>query len=626
MKKIAVSLIVSGNEKVETLQRCLNSVKPYVDGIYITITTKTENNRLRVAAKRYGAIVDYEPDKFFNLADGETLKWLKRNLKYTPFIRKGDKVFDFSKARNHNLNRIPQDEFGWVLWLDVDDILRGGGEMRGLLKKAEAQGVESIFLNYIYQAEIVNNQLKNIIIEHLRERLVVNNGTYEWVAPIHETLIAKKPARQIDFDKIDVLHLSDEERRNAALDRNIKTLEYNLWATKGADPRPAYYLGKSYFDYAMQKNKPEGFDKAKRLFEVYLFGTDEFKNGNKSGWQEERSECWQYLMEIYRQTGEHNNAIKCGHNALIEDDRFPSIYINLGLSYLVKGDHKRARHWVQLAGKVPQPKSTLIVNPRDLAGRAMEIIYHCGVNLSKLNEAWAAAVKLVELFPNSKEMKDRLNFIESIKREKKYTKYIVDLVNYLYGSGEGSKVKQLLSAAPSFIYNNPIITNIRKTVIPPKVWGEKEIAIYCGPGFTTWSPKSFDNPKEFIGGSEEAVIYMSQALKKQGWQVTVYGEPGANTGDHDGVVWRQHFEFNNLDEFNILISWRDLGFFDQEIKAKQKYVWCHDALNNLDYTKERMAKINKVIVLSQAHRETIPGVDDTDIFISSNGFMEYAKT
>lgn len=625
MEKIALSMIVSGTEKVEDLQRCLNSVKPHVDGIYITITTKTKGKGLQVAAERYGAVVDYCPNKFFKVAGNKTIKWLTKNLGEKPVIKKGDKIFDFSAARNHNLERIPKD-FGWILWMDVDDILIGGKTIKPMLAKSEKQGVESIFINYIYQAVMENGKVKQVVIEHLRERIVRHQDLYAWVAPIHETLIEKRPTRKIDFDKCEVLHLSTEERRDINLDRNIKTLEYNLWFTKGADPRPSYYLGKSYFDLFMQKGKKEYMSRAKRLFEIYLTGTKEFKNGNKSGWAEERSQCWEYLVEIYRQMGENNNAIKAAHNALIEDERFPSIYINLGLSYLVKGDYERARFWVKLSGKVPQPKTTLIINPRDLAGRAMEVIYHSGIHLSKLDEAWAAAVKLVELFPESKEMKQRLEFTQGLKKQKVFSKYIVDIVNNLSASGEGDKIKLLLSATPSFITNNPIITNIRKTVTPPKVWGEKDIVIYTGPGFTSWSPKSLEgNMAEFVGGSEEAVIYMSQALQKQGWQVTVFGEPGVNAGVYDGVVWQPHYEFNNLDEFNILISWRNLGFFDQEIKAKQKYCWAHDVLNNLEHTKERMAKINKVIVLSKAHRETIPGVPDEKVFISSNGFYEYEK-
>lgn len=624
MSKIALNMIVSGQERVEELQRALNSIADHVDGIFITITTETKNNELRVAAERYGAVIDYQPNKFFHKVSPKMVKWLRKLIGGEPRVSVGDKIFDFSLARNHNMAQVPK-EFDWILWMDADDVFRGGDKLRAVIAEAEAGGVESVFLNYIYQAEIEDGKIKNVIIEHLRERLIRNSGVYQWVAPIHETLIEQRPTRKVDAEQCDVLHLSENPRREGALRRNLKTLEYSLWQSKGADPRPIYYLGKSYFDLFMQQHDKQYLSIAKKLFEAYVMGTEEYENKNKSGWAEERSQCWEYLVESYRHLGELNNAIKCAHNALIEDERFPSIYINLGLCYLVKGDYPRAKFWVKLAGKIEQPKTTLIVNPKDLAQRAMEIIYHAGIHLSNLDEAWAAAVKLVELDPKSKEMQDRLNFTSGLRREKQFTKYMVDLVNYLHSSGEADKVKLLLAATPSFIANNPIMTNIRNQVIPPKVWEENEVAIYCGPGFTTWSPKSLtrENEAEFVGGSEEAVIYASQALSKQGWKVTVYADPGVEAGKHNGVTWSPYFQFNNLDEFNILIGWRAIGFFDQELKAKKKYVWCHDVLNQLDHTPERLGRIEKIFVLSQAHRDTIPTVPDDKVFITSNGYHEH---
>jgi len=366
---------------------------------------------------------------------------------------------------------------------------------------------------------------------------------------------------------------------------------------------------------------------AQKLFENYIHGTKEYNGNNKSGWAEERSQCWEYLVEVYRQKGQLNNAIKSAHNALIEDERFPSIYINLAMSYLLKKEWARALFWVKLAGKIPQPMTTLVVNPKDLAGRAMEVVYHAGLNLSNLDEAWAAAVKLKELHPDNKEICERVRFTEELRKQRKLTKYVVDLVNYLHLSGEHEKVRPLLQSVPNLIANNPIMSNIKKGELPPRIWNDNEIAIFCGPGFTTWSPRTLirTNEAEFLGGSEEAVIYLSSQLQRLGWDVTIYADPGAEQGIYHGVKWLPYYEFNNRDNFNILVSWRQIGLFAQDIKAKKKYVWCHDILNPLDFTKDKVDKITKVIVLSKAHRETIPNISDDKILISSNGYFEHFK-
>jgi hypothetical protein len=620
MSKIALSMITKGTEKVTDLQRCLNSIKPYVDGIYITITTPPPDNKLEVALKRYGAVVDSEFNNFSQAVDKKTVDWLEKFLGEKPFLQAGDKIFDFSKARNHNLQRVPK-SFGWILWMDADDIFRGGQNLKELIQTAETNQADSVFLNYIYQAEIENNKLKNILIEHLRERIVRNNGTYEWVAPIHETLIEKRPTKKIDYVKCDVLHLAELSRREQALGRNTKTLELSIYNGKGADPRPVYYLGKSYFDHFLQLQDKKYLIKAKKLFEYYIFGTKEYDNNNKSGWAEERAQCWEYLVEIYRQIGEYNNAIKCAHNAMIEDERFPSIYLNLALIYLVKGEYGRALWWVKLAGKMEQPSTTLVSTPKDLAGRALEVIYHACLNLSKLDEAWAAAVKLQAIYPDSKEMKERLQFMEGLKTQRKLSRNVMELADYLLRTNEKEKIKLLVNAAPNLIANNPLVADLKKQFIPSKAWKDDEVVFYCGPGWTCWSPKSLGrtNDTEFVGGSEEAVIYLTKELQKLGWKVTVFADPGAETGLHDGVNWLPYYEFNDKDEFNIVISWRQLGLVDKNIKAKKIYIWCHDVINQLDYTPDRLGKIEKVIVLSEAHRQTAPNIPDNKMFVSSNG-------
>lgn len=624
--KLALSMIVSGSESYEDVKRCLDSITEYVDGVFITVTSE-DKQELVSKLKQTGATVDYEPTKFWMKASKSSVKWLKQFLTQEPMLKPEDKQFDFGAARNHAMAQIPQD-YGWMVWLDADDVFRGGSGLRDLIARAEAQGVESIFLNYIYQAEIVDGKVKNVMIEHLRERLVRLDGSYEWVAPIHETLIEKHPTKKVDFKDCDVLHLSTHERREEALVRNAKTLELSIYNTKGADPRPIYYLGKSYFDFFLTSNDKACLNRSIALFEKYLYGTREHQNKNKSGWAEERAQCWEYLTEIYRHLNQVTNAIKCAHNALIEDERFPSIYINLSMCYLIKGEYKRAMHWVKLAGKIPQPLTTLVINPKDLASRAMEVVYHSGIHLSKLDEAWAAATKLLELYPDSPDMRERVKFTTNLRTQRELTRDIVKLYNFLVKSGEHTKARLLMAATPNLIADNPIITDIKNYIDPPKTWADDEVVIFCGPGFTTWSPKSLNrtNEAEFVGGSEEAVIYLSQALTKQGYRVTVYAEPGAEEGLHNGVMYLPHYKFNPKDTFHILVSWRAIGFFDQKLEAKKKYVWCHDVLNQLDHTSERLDKLNKVIVLSQAHRETIPQVPDDKILVSSNGFYEHTDS
>lgn len=594
MSKIALSMIVKGTgEEPVKLRRVLQSAAPYVDARFITLTgPKEELKEVEKICEEFNCRVSYHHPKI-ELTQ-EIADFLKSFFGFEPSMKPGDEIFVFDEARNFNLKQITSD-YDWVLWLDCDDLLRRGENLKPLADHGIEQGIEAYYFNYLYQVEMdEKNTITHVLIQHLRERLLRNSGVYKWVAPIHETLIEQRPTVKMESDLCDVVHLSSHEDRLASLQRNLKNLEYSIYQTEGKDPRPIYYLAKAYFDL----NTPEYNERAIKLIYLYLTGE------NPSGWPEERAQAWEYLSELYRRKGEHNNSIKGCMNALIEAPEDPAIFINLAVSYMVKQDWERALWWVKLASSIEQKKTTLVVNPKDIQARTLEVIYNCCLNLGKVDEAWAAGQRLAELFPEDPNITQAFLFISDLRLQRDLTKDVVKLSNYLKQSGEASKIKALLNALPANIQNNPFMVNLYQQNNPPSVWGAKDIAIYCGQGFTCWSPKRLDNPQEsFVGGSEEAVILMAQALQKQGWKVTVYADPGPDEGEYEGVQWLPYYKFNRLDHFNILIGWRDIRFFETQFDAKQKYLWCHDIQNALEYTDERMKNVDKVFFLSKWHYE-----------------------
>ena len=590
-QKIALAMITRGDSELPMLKRGLKTILPFVDAFYITLTDPNKRNIRK------------------------TEKWCKKEGIHTSYFKWID---NFSAARNFNWEQVPK-EYDWIFWMDSDDVVWGAEHLQEVAQLAAKNKFGAVFLKYLYQVELdETGKVKAVLVEHLRERLVRNDDSYRWVAPIHEALIPQRETRQIDIDDLTkrkdlilIVHLSNGERMVNALQRNIRILEKNCQDTKWKDPRPIYYLGKAYFDL----HDPKHIGQAEKLFLKYL---------NMSGWAEERAQAWEYLAEIYRERGEFNKAIKCCLNAMEEAPQFPSVYLNMALTYLYKKEWEKALHWVKIATKIPLPKTTLVINPRDLEARALEVVWHYSINTSKIDEALAAAKKLVELFPDSQPMQERYQLALSLKEQKEVSKKFVALAKYLEATHEIYKIRPLLQAAPAIIEKNPIVADVRKRFLPPRDWEKDEIAIYCGPGFTPWSPRKLENPgKSFLGGSEEAVIYMARELARLGWRVTVFGDPGDDAGEYSGVMWLPYYEFNPHDSFNILIGWRDVRFFDGNYKAEQTYLWAHDVLNPQEFTKERLDKITKVIVLSKAHRKTAPNIPDDKIMLSSNGFFEH---
>lgn len=581
MTKIAACLIVKDDSELDKLRNCLTSFAKHVDHIFIT-GTKNPQVEIKKLCKEFGATWSW-------------FEWCK----------------DFSKARNFNFSQAGP-EYDWIFWCDTDDVVVGADKFRVAIERVEPLNIKAIFARYLYQVEInpETGKIDNILIEHLRERLIRNDGTYEWVAPIHETLIEKVPSGKTDFQDFMVVHLTQHENMLDSMYRNIEILEEEVMRNP-QDPRPIYYLAKAYFDVKtpeiLYEPLGEGVDSlTMELMKDYI---------RKSGWPEERAQCWEYISMIHRERNEYKQAVYALLEALYEAPVFTSIYIQLALCYVVLKDWVKATHWVKIAGQVEIPKTTLVINPTDYKVMILEALFHIYMNTGKLEECLKVTRGLADISPTDIN-KERLVEIEDLLHRNEIAHWTVKLAHHLHSTKQVTQLKALINSIPLEIANEPALLDLRNQFMPPKTWSENSLVIYCGPGFETWGPK---NVAQGIGGSEEAVIYISKELAKLGWKVTVYGDPGEQAGEHEGVDWVPHYEVNWNDNFNVLISWRQIGLFDMPIKAKKAYLWNHDIQNPLEYTKQRVDKIDKIFFLSPWHRSNVPNLDESKVMYTANG-------
>lgn len=580
MSKIAFAAIVKDDSEYNSFKRALSTVKDHVDGIFITTTAKP-NKKIKKLVEKAGGIHSY-------------FEW----------------IYDFSAARNFNFAQVP-DDFEWIFWMDADDVLANGANLREAVRVAEANNIDSLFARYLYQVELdEKGNIKDILIEHLRERLIRNNKHGEWVAPIHETYIEKYPTRKADYSGFHIIHLTDINDMLGSMWRNIEILENSI-EKDSSDPRPIYYLAKAYFDTRepsiMYESAGPGLDSiTMELIKDYL---------KKSGWPEERAQAYEYLAMIHRERGEYKKAIQALLESLYEWPQPPSVYIQLALTYCMLNDWEKAMHWVKVAGNVEIPKTTLVVNPRDYKSMILEALYNIYVNTNDIYKAKNVMDALVDILPTDQN-KQRHKDINQVVYNNDLAKQIVALAQHLQASGQMDKMVTLVNSIPEEIAQEPIFMQMRNTYMPPKTWSDNSVVIWCGPGWEKWSPK---NASKGIGGSEEAVIYLSKELAKLGWDVTVYADPQDEAGDYDGVHFRPYTECNWQDNFNIFISWRQIGLFDRNINAKKTYLWNHDIQIAGEYTDERVAKIDKIIFLSKWHRDNVPHLPEDKIMYSANG-------
>jgi glycosyltransferase involved in cell wall biosynthesis len=170
---------------------------------------------------------------------------------------------------------------------------------------------------------------------------------------------------------------------------------------------------------------------------------------------------------------------------------------------------------------------------------------------------------------------------------------------------------------PDHLKSHEILVSLRHQYTPPKIWEQDTVEIYCGQAWEDWAAPSVING---IGGSEEAVIYLSKELARNGWKVTVYCSCGDMAGEYEGVTYKPYVEFNFNDHHNVVVSWRH-NIFRKGMTVKKRYVWLHDVMPEGTYPQKDWDNWDKVIVLSKFHKDII-GLPDSKTYVSRNGINQ----
>ncbi|CAM9108296.1 unnamed protein product, partial [Scytosiphon promiscuus] len=115
------------------------------------------------------------------------------------------------------------------------------------------------------------------------------------------------------------------------------------------------------------------------------------------------------------------------------------------------------------------------------------------------------------------------------------------------------------------------------------------VAFYCSEygneWFPHWGPSSLD---QGLGGSEEAVIYLSRELARLGFWVEVYADPiggdverdrgagGEGDGVSGGVVWYPYKAYDVSRPPDIFVAWRYQASLHLAEGSGRRFLWLHD--------------------------------------------------
>jgi len=571
--KLAVILIVKAtDDEAEHLQRCLESVKDHVDGIFLNI-----NHR-----------AGQKPSK----------KVIEVAEQFTDNIIVTEWHDNFAEARNTNLAQVPED-YNWVLWLDTDDKVKNPQKIREVIE--ESKNFDCVYVDYDYD----HDDQGNVTTRHMVGRLFKNNGSHHWnpKTSIHETLVETRSAVQGMTRDFKVIHCADSKRTQQSFERNIKMLEQQIEKEqKDPDPRTFYYLASTYMDAG-------NLEEAKELFEAYL---------ELSGWDQERCVALTKLGRIFLNEGNRAGAKKCFAQGVGEDPANPEPRVELASLEVELEQWNKARIWLEEVEKMEINQTTLEINPLTPTFRTFILLAECYLNMGGkwLDKAEKYAKKALKYKKQDKQVQEYAAMITQLNKDRTHLQVIITKYQKLKNKGKNKQAKKLLSSIPEHLSDNPIVSQLRQAEEPFK-WPKKSIAIMTGDTvLDEWGPWSLTDG---IGGSEEAIIRLAPKLAKAGYKVVVFAKPGARAGMHDGVMWRSFWDCNLKDEFDIFVGWRNPGLFDRKIKARKSYLWMHDVMEPGEFTEERIANFTKCILLSDYHRSLFPMIPDDKVLLSANG-------
>lgn len=589
--KISLCIITIGDKELHYLKGAVESVLEAVDSVHITANGE-ETKEVEKWCKEKGYDYSY-------------LKWNK----------------NFSEQRNYNFARAPKDT-DYVLWMDADDVLIGADQIREVAKIGKAGGYDTIFFDYWYSSkfdgEPSTETFKEVELEQKRERLI-NPRKMVWKKRIHETpvpldgenfkytAVPYSKERPITWLHLGADHDITEIEQSFKMMRNQELLELELEDERKegeADPRTILYLMKIYAEHEDEEPLKKCIELGKEYSE-------------KSGWDQERAVCYQLMSKCMGKLGDSQGAREYLMEAINEYPYNPLLHLYLARAFYNLGNYRAMKFWMKIGLSLGLDKTNASMgNLLELKMLSAELLvaYHMKGD-KNVRKALEGAKLLNKIYPHEDHQKN-VEYLEDMVRLDKAAENIHMYFNFLRDSKEEDKIAPIFESLPETLQKIPVLYKYYNRYRTPRTWGDNEICYFANFGQFHVQKWDGDSLKDGLGGSETAVIRLSEELTKKGYKVTVFGDPVKDTVIN-GVTYLPFYKFNQRDSFNIFIQWRNSNVAGR-ISAKKFFVDLHDVTHSSSHI-EKINSIDKIFVKSNYHRTNIKDIPNEKVGIISNG-------
>lgn len=501
---------------------------------------------------------------------------------------------NFADARNDNLKLCDTD---YYFWLDADDAF-DFSTIPGLVQMAEDNDFEAIYLPYNY----ARDEDGNVVAVHDRERLIRSDAGFTWRGAIHESLLKEGNFRAQRLTTPVVEHLSKDIEGSKV--RNHEILKAQVVGVDNPDPRYVYYYGISCFGMGY-------YNDAIEVLNAYM---------QVGGWDEELYRAMIKISECYFMLDKWPEAMETALKASGLLPHYPDAYLALARYEYGAGNWQNCIEWVEVALSKPPVETMSVKNPQQFEIAKLYLatsLYYLG----HYKAAYTAMLKVPKHLQG-----DLLDGFKQQANLETFINLIPELIPYL-------GAKTIWDALPSHIKYDNRLRRFRNKMVIPKEWGDRTIVFFCGAGYEEWGAHTLDKG---MGGSEEAIVYLSRELAKLGYDVTIFNETPETYTDaveyHDGyvktadgkvvegkgVIYRPWREFDARDKFNIISIWR-APQYAENIKANKILVDLHDVL---DPSVVKDYPGVTYMVKSKYHRNLFKHLPDDRFVIVGNGIVK----
>ena len=366
MTKIALTLIVKNEEK--NIEECLDSLQGFYDKAFITDTGSTDQT-IEVLKKRSDVTLSH-------------FKW----------------VDDFAKARNYNLQQVPEN-YDWIIWCDADDRIIDDDAAKKFREfiKTIPETVNSVNMPYVYSHN--NQTIERGIPEfqYHRKRLIRNNGSCEWKGFIHEHPATSGP--EIKWGEV-VFHHYRDGTGKMNTKRNLRIFRKHLQTMSGGD------LARYTFYYAKELVYNNLLDEALKEFDKYV---------PMSRWVPEKARALLEMGLIYERTKRPLEARKKAFECLeIEPHNSDAHLLLCRLAYNEK-DYQASYLWAYHALHSDEEKVLFFDYLPARTWKPLEYMAWCRYYQGKPEEALKHIIEALEYVPKHSHL---------LETKKKFNKYI----------------------------------------------------------------------------------------------------------------------------------------------------------------------------------------------------------